>query len=80
MERHHETAFRVAKYLQEHPAVERVLHPLLKDHPDYEIAMKQNGGKHSGLLTFYVKGGESAATALLGEFKVNIPHSPEKCC
>ena len=65
MDRHHESALKVAKYLQKHPGVEKVIHPLLPEHPSHDLAMTQHKGKHSGMLSIYVKGGGSATKEFL---------------
>ncbi|MCX7754502.1 MAG: cystathionine gamma-synthase [Anaerolineales bacterium] len=60
MERHAESALRVARFLQSHPAVERVLYPFLESHPQFYVAQRQmrNGG---GMISFTLKGGREAA-------------------
>ncbi|KAF7995167.1 hypothetical protein HCN44_004639 [Aphidius gifuensis] len=55
MQQHMKNGLAVAKFLESHQHVEKVFHPLLPSHPQYEIAMKQQSG-HSGMVTFYVKG------------------------
>jgi len=65
----------MAKYLESHPAVEKVVHPLLASHPSHALAMSQNGGRHSGMITFYVKGGEKEASDTIAAFRV-IRHNP----
>jgi len=70
MQKHHEYSVAVAKFLSSHPSVEKVIHPLLPEHPQHELALRQNKGLHSGMVCFYVKGGEKAATDFLREMKV----------
>jgi cystathionine beta-lyase/cystathionine gamma-synthase len=56
MERHCNNALRVARFLQEHPAVERVHYPGLPNHPQHKLAtrlLKQ--GSYGGLLAFELK-------------------------
>jgi cystathionine beta-lyase/cystathionine gamma-synthase len=56
MERHCNNALRVARFLQEHPAVERVHYPGLPNHPQHKLAtrlLKQGG--YGGLLAFELK-------------------------
>jgi len=55
-----EAAKQIAKWLDEHTAVEKVLYPGLESSPDFELAsaqMKAGGG----LLSFLVKGGAEEA-------------------
>lgn len=44
MERHQENAFAVARFLERHPAVERVYYPGLEGHPGHEVAKRQMRG------------------------------------
>lgn len=60
MERHSENALKVAEFLQQHEAVEKVNYPGLPSHPDYELAQKYLPEGQSGILTFDIKDGESA--------------------
>ena len=60
MERHCDNAIAVAKYLQEHPAVDWVSYAGLPDSPYYELAQKYTNGRPSALLTFGIKGGFDA--------------------
>ncbi len=54
MERHQQNASIVASYLVEHPAVEKVFYPGLKNHPGHEIAAKQMSG-FGGMISFILK-------------------------
>ena len=51
VEKHNENAQIVAKFLNDHPLVQRVFYPGLKSHPNYEIAKKQMNG-FGGMLSF----------------------------
>lgn len=55
MDRHCSSALFMARYLEQHPAVERVVYPYLPSHPQYELAKRQMkaGG---GIVTFEPKG------------------------
>jgi cystathionine beta-lyase/cystathionine gamma-synthase len=57
--RQNQTALRVARALEGHPKVERVLHPFLESHPDHALARRllRGGG---GVLSFTVRGGYEA--------------------
>ncbi len=57
--RQNETALRVARALEGHPRVERVLYPFLESHPDHAMAraLLRGGG---GVLSFTVRGGYPA--------------------
>jgi cystathionine gamma-lyase len=55
MERHSENAYKVARWLQAHPKIEKVNHPALRSYEGHEISLKQCYG-HSGIFSFYIKG------------------------
>src|SRR5690606_10139971 len=70
MQRHSENGIEVAKYLEQHPSVEKVFYPGLPSHPQYELAkkqMKENGG----MVSFTFKSGKKEdAVKLLENLKV----------
>ena len=51
MARHNENGLAVARFLESHPAVERVFYPGLESHPYHEVALKTMKG-FGGLVTF----------------------------
>ncbi len=55
MEAHQKNAMEIAKWLEKHPMVERVVYPGLKSHPQHAIAKKQMKG-FGGMITFFLKG------------------------
>ncbi len=55
MKQHEENAFSVAKFLSEHPRVEKVYYPGLASHPDHELAKRQMHG-FGGMVSFQFKG------------------------
>jgi len=55
MQRHCESAIRIAEWLEQHSRVESVLYPGLPSHPQYELARKQMDG-FGGIVTFFIKG------------------------
>ena len=56
MERHNSNALTVARFLEEHPAVERVHYPGLESHPQHAVAKRQMIGGFGGMLSFELKG------------------------
>ena len=64
MKAHQDSAFALATYLEQHPAIERVFYPLLPSHPDHAIAQRLLDNA-TGNVTFVVRGGDGAALALL---------------
>ncbi len=85
MKAHSENAQQLAEYLQQHPNVSQVFYAGLPDHPQHELASRQQSG-YGGVLAFEVKGGQDAAwklidstrllsiTANLGDAKTTITH------
>lgn len=70
LERHFENTKKVVEYLQKHPKVERVNHPLLKEHPDHEAYVryfKRGGGS---IFTFNIKGGQKEAFAFIDHLQL----------
>jgi cystathionine beta-lyase/cystathionine gamma-synthase len=60
VQRQNESALRIAEFLSRHPKVTRVHYPMLKGHPQYELAKKQLNGA-GGVLAFEIEGtGEDA--------------------
>jgi methionine-gamma-lyase len=53
---HNVNAMEVARFLEGHPRVEKVIYPGLPSHPQYHIATKQMDG-FGGMVCFEVKGG-----------------------
>ncbi|MFP3873311.1 MAG: O-succinylhomoserine sulfhydrylase [Thiohalophilus sp.] len=64
MKAHSDNAQELAEYLQQHAGVTQVFYPGLADHPQHELASRQQSG-YGGVLAFEVKGGQKAAWALI---------------
>lgn len=69
MREHEANATHIARFLETHPAVERVLYPGLPSHPQHDLAKRQMSG-FGGILTFALKGGLPAVEQLLGGLKL----------
>ncbi|MCB9539728.1 MAG: cystathionine gamma-synthase [Myxococcales bacterium] len=69
MDRHDANARKIADYLQAHTKVEKVIYPGLQSHPQHALATRQMRG-FGGMISFVVKGGLPAATALLKSTRV----------
>ena len=69
MRQHDENARTVAKFLAEHPRVEKVYYPGLPSHPDYELAFRQMSG-FGGMVSFQFKGVYADVDKLVRRFKV----------
>lgn len=70
MERHSENSLQVAKFLEQHEAVEKVNYPGLPSHPNYDLAQKYLPNGQSGVLTFDIKGGEQAGRKMIESVKL----------
>jgi len=65
MERHCANALAVAKFLEQHAAVERVYYPGLASHPQHALARRQMPGGYGGIVTAVLRGGLDAARRTL---------------
>ena len=64
MRAHCANALELARWLEKHPAIERVIYPGLKSHPQHALAKKQMDG-FGGIVTIVVKGGLKNARRML---------------
>ena len=69
MQRHCANAKAIAEFLDQHPAVEKVYYPGLKDHVGHDIAARQMKD-FGGMLSFEVKGGRAAGTKLVNSLNL----------
>jgi O-succinylhomoserine sulfhydrylase len=86
MEAQSARALKLAQWLEQQPAVERVYYPGLASHPQHELAMRQQRGIGGAVLSFTVKGGREGAWAVsdatricsvtsnLGDTKTTLTH------
>lgn len=66
---HSKNGLAVAKFLESHPKVKRVIYPGLESHPHYNLAQEQMSGS-GGMIAFQLKGGLGAAITLAEKIKV----------
>ncbi|HET6805044.1 MAG TPA: PLP-dependent aspartate aminotransferase family protein [Frateuria sp.] len=64
MQAHCRSAMELAQWLEVHPAVERVIYPGLKSHPQHALARRQMQG-FGGIISIEVKGGLRKARRML---------------
>merc|ERR1712029_462060 len=69
METHQKNGLAVAQFLEKHPYVESVRHLLLESHPQHQVVKRQQYG-HSGMLSFYLKGGLEESKKFLSSLKL----------
>lgn len=63
IERHCQSALKVAEWLERHPKIENIYYPGLKQHPGHELSCKQASG-FGGMLSFRVDSAEHAREVL----------------
>ncbi len=63
------SALAIARWLQEHPAVERVFYPGLETHPHHDIAQRQMRG-FGGVLSFMLRGGFDSVRRVLPRLRL----------
>lgn len=70
LDRHVENTKKVVEYLSNHPLVEKVNHPSLKDHPNHKLYEKYfpNGG--GSIFTFEIKGGVKEAHKFIDNLEI----------
>ena len=68
MERHSETALAVARFLESHPKVERVLYPGLPSHPQHALASRQM--RRPGGMVSFVMSSREAGVRLMDRLKL----------
>lgn len=71
MQRSSENAMKIARFLEDHPKVEKVMYTGLESHPQYEIHKKQADGPGS-LISFELKGGFEAGRNLMNSVKLMV--------
>jgi cystathionine beta-lyase/cystathionine gamma-synthase len=64
MERHNSNALAVARFLESHPAVDRVHYPGLESHPNHETAKAHFDG-FGGMVAAEMAGGEKIASRIV---------------
>jgi cystathionine gamma-lyase len=69
MRAHCASAAELAAWLEKHPAIDRVIYPGLKSHPQYALAKKQMDGS-GGIISAEVKGGLKKARQMLERCKL----------
>ncbi|NPV87218.1 MAG: aminotransferase class I/II-fold pyridoxal phosphate-dependent enzyme [Anaerolineae bacterium] len=69
MQKHCENALQIARFLENHPRVERVFYPGLESHPHHELAKTQMSA-FGGMIALRLKGGMGAAITLAEKVKV----------
>jgi len=69
MDRHCQSAAKIASWLENNPQVEKIFYPGLTSHPQHELAKKQMRG-FGGMITFWLKGGIQESRDFLENVKI----------
>lgn len=70
VERHVENALKVVNYLNNHPKVEKVNHPVLSNHPDNTLYNKYFPKGAGSIFTFEIKGGQAEAHRFIDSLEI----------
>ena len=70
MQRHAENGLAIARWLEDHPKVEKVGYPGLETDPGHEIAKKQMFNGFGGMVSFELKGGYDAGVTLMNNVQL----------
>ncbi len=69
VERQNHSALEIARFLEQHPRVEKVYYPFLPSHPDHAVATEQLRGG-GGVVSFLVKGGLDAGSKVIDACRI----------
>lgn len=64
MKQHNESGLKIAKWLEQHPRVSKVIHPGLESHPQHALAAKQMQG-FGGMISIFLDGDIDSARRFL---------------
>jgi O-acetylhomoserine (thiol)-lyase len=70
VEKHTKNALEVAKYLEQHPAVDWVAYPGLESHPSHEKAKKYLTNGFGSIVNFGIKGGRDAGRKVINNISL----------
>ncbi len=69
MQRHIDSASKIAHWLEQQPQIETVFYPGLVSHPQHELAKRQMNG-FGGMISVHLKGDDDYARRLIQELKL----------
>jgi methionine-gamma-lyase len=72
MRQHSESALKIARFLENNPAVKFVYYPGLESHPQHEIAKKQMS-MYSGMIAFALNADPNTHNKFINSLKIIIP-------
>lgn len=72
--KHSQNALAVAKHLESHPKIEKVIYPGLESNPDYKLGQKYlKDGLCSGVLSLIIKGGREVGAKFIDSVVMSSP-------
>lgn len=72
--KHSQNALAVAKHLESHPKIEKVIYPGLESNPDYKLGQKYlKDGLCTGVLSLVIKGGREAGAKFIDSVVMSSP-------
>lgn len=72
--KHSQNALAVAKHLESHPKIEKVIYPGLESNPDYKLGQKYlKDDLCSGVLSLVIKGGREAGAKFIDSVVMSSP-------
>lgn len=72
--KHSQNALAVAKHLESHPKIEKVIYPGLESNPDYKLGQKYlKDGLCSGVLSLVIKGGREVGAKFIDSVVMSSP-------
>jgi cystathionine gamma-synthase len=72
-ERASRNALKIARHLENHPALERVLYPGLESHPGHDIAKRQMVNGFGGMMSLLLKGNAGQARKVASNTRLFVP-------
>jgi cystathionine gamma-synthase len=66
-------ALAIARHLEGHPSIERVLYPGLESHPQHDVAKRQMTRGFGGMLSILVRGGAAEAKRIASSTRLFLP-------
>jgi cystathionine gamma-synthase len=72
-ERASQNALTIARHLENHPRLDKVLYPGLESHPGHEIAKRQMVNGFGGMMSLLVKGDAEQAKQVASSTRLFVP-------
>jgi cystathionine beta-lyase/cystathionine gamma-synthase len=70
VQRQSDNALKLARFLESHPAIEKIYYPGLESHPQHELATRMFGGRYGSMISFEPVGGKDAQWRIFDNLKL----------